>query len=147
LKYFILPLIALAGAGIPVQVAANTRLEKAVQSPVLATTIAFFIGAVAVAVVTSTGWLGRGQLLEAHTAPWWAWTGGLFSALVVVISIIGLPSAGAGGVIAATVLGQLVFAVVLDHFGWLGVQRIPVNLWRVIGAALLFSGALLMRHK
>lgn len=147
MKYLILPLIALAGAGIPIQVAANTRLEKAVQSPAMATTIAFLIGAIAIAIVAAIGLLPRGHLLKAQDAPWWAWTGGLFSAFVVIVSIIGLPTAGAGAVIAATVFGQLIFAVVLDHFGWLNVPRIPLNLWRVIGAVLLFAGALLMRHE
>jgi len=45
------------------------------------------------------------------------------------------------------VLGQLVAALVLDHFGWLGVPRIPINAWRIAGAVGLFVSALLMQHK
>ena len=147
MRYLILPLVVLAGAGIPVQVAVNHRLDKALHSPALATTLAFLIGALALAVITLTGLLGRGHLLKAPSAPWWAWTGGALSAFAVIISIIALPRAGAGGVIAATVLGQLLFAVVLDHFGWLDVPRIPINLWRIVGAVLLFAGAMMMRHE
>jgi transporter family-2 protein len=147
LRYLILPLIALAGTGIPVQVAMNHRLEKVFQSPALATTLSFLIGAFALALVTVSGVLGRGNLLKAPAAPWWAWGGGMLSAFAVIVSIIGLPRAGAGGVIAATVFGQLIFAVVLDHFGWLDVPRIPINAWRIAGVVLLFAGALLMRHE
>lgn len=147
LKYLILLAVVIAGAGIPVQVAANHRLEKAVQSPAMATTLAFFIGGLALAALTATGWFGRGNLSEAPNAPWWAWIGGLLSAAAVITSIIGLPIAGAGMVMAATIFGQLTAAVILDHFGWLDVPRIRLNAWRVSGTILLLVGAILMRHK
>ena len=47
MRYLVLALVVFAGAGIPVQVAANKRLEKAVQSPALTVALAFAIGAAA----------------------------------------------------------------------------------------------------
>lgn len=147
MKYLIIALAVLGGVGIPIQVAANNRLRDAVQSPALAITLAFVIGSLGMAALTLSGVLGRGHLAGATSAPWWVWVGGLLSAFAVVVSVIGLPKAGAGAIVAATVFGQLAAAVAIDHFGWLGVQRAPVNAWRIAGAMLLLVGALLMQKK
>ena len=50
-------------------------------------------------------------------------------------------------VIAATVFGQLIAAVVIDHFGWLGVPQVRLNPWRIAGAVLLFVAALMMQKR
>jgi transporter family-2 protein len=147
MRYDLLALVVLAGAGIPIQVALNERLRQAVQSPPLGIALAFGVGAVAMAALALSGVLGRGHLGGAASAPWWAWGGGLFSVAVVLASVLALPEVGAASVIAGTVLGQLVAALAIDHFGWLGVPRSPVDAWKVIGAALLFAGALLMHRR
>jgi len=143
----ILARVVLAGSGIPFQGAANKRLEKAVQSPALSVTLAFVIGAVAMAALTATGWLGRPRLLGATAAPWWAWVGGLLSAFVVIASIIALPMAGTAAVIGATIFSQLVASALIDHFGWMEVPVIRLNWQRICGAILLFAGAWLMQYK
>ena len=51
---------------------------------------------------------------------------------------------GAGGVTAATIAGQLTLSVVVDHNGWLGVVRDPVDLEKVAGVVLLALGTLLI---
>lgn len=38
-------------------------------------------------------------------------------------------------------------AMVIDHLGWLGVEKSPINAWKVFGAVLLAAGALLMQKK
>lgn len=143
MKSLIIALVVLGGVGIPIQVAANNRLRDAA----LAITLAFVIGSIGMALLTLSGVMGRGQLSGVTSAPWWAWVGGLLSAFAVIVSILGLPKAGAGAVIAATVFGQLIAAIVIDHFGWIGVERRPINAWRVGGAVLLLIGALVMQKK
>jgi transporter family-2 protein len=68
----------------------------------------------------------------------------LLSALAVTIGLIGIPKFSAGVVIAATVFGQLISAVIIDHFGWFGV---PLNSWRIAGAAGLFACVMMMQKK
>lgn len=144
-RYFILILVVLAGIGIPIQVASNHRLDKAVQSPALSVMISFIVGALAMGALTLTGLMQEPKLSGAASAPWWAWLGGLISASIVIISIVALPQAGA--VIAATVFGQLLAATVMDHFGWLGVPQLRINAWRIFGVLLVLGGALLMQKK
>jgi transporter family-2 protein len=146
MRYLILVLVVLGGAAIPVQVAANKRIEQAVRSPVLAAAIALFVGSVALGILAATGWLGRGRISGAASAPWWVWPAAGLS-LFTVVSIFALPRVGAGAVIAATVFGQLTAAAVLDQFGWLGVPQIRLNGWRIAGAVLLLAGTVMMQRK
>ena len=147
MRWALIVLVVLAGAGIPVQVAMNHRLREAVQSPTLSVALAFAVGSLVMGGLALAGVLGRGHLAGAGSAPFWAWGGGLFSVAAVLASIVALPRVGAGPVIAGTVLGQLLAAMLLDHFGWLGVPRHPVTLWKLAGAVLLFAGAVLMQRK
>lgn len=147
MNYLVVLLVALGGAGVPVQIAANNRLEKAVGSPALSITLAFLVGSIGMALLTLSGTLGRGHLAGAASAPWWAWAGGLLSAFAILVTIIGAKQAGEEAVVATFVLAQLVTAAVLDHFGWLGVKHIPLNAWRIAGAVVVFAGVVMMQRK
>ncbi len=147
MKIGLILLIVLTGAGIPVQVAMNAKLRAAVVSPPLTIAIAFAIGCLAMLALTFTGAFEKPNLAEAVGAPWWALGGGLFSAAAVLVATIALKQTGAAPVIAGNVFGQLVAAIVLDNFGWLGVEKSPVNAWKIGGALLLFAGALMMQKK
>ncbi len=147
MKYLIVLLVALGGVGVPVQIAANNRLEKAVGSPALSITLAFLVGTIGMVLLTLTGVLGRGSLAGAASAPWWAWTGGLLSAFAVLVTIIGARQAGEEAVIATFVLAQLVTAALLDNFGWMGAKHVPLNAWRIVGAVVVFVGVVLMQRK
>ena len=63
------------------------------------------------------------------------------------MGLIGIPKVSAGVVIAATVFGQITAAIVVDHFGWLGVPRVPITPWRIVGAVGLFVSVLLVQKK
>ena len=66
--------------------------------------------------------------------------GGLIGALYVGSIVWTVRALGAGGLTAATIAGQLALAVVIDHFGWLGVARSPVTASKVLGIVLLALG-------
>ena len=44
------------------------------------------------------------------------------------------------------IAGQLIVAVLLDHFGLLGFASHPINLWRIVGILLLIAGVLLIKQ-
>ncbi len=54
-------------------------------------------------------------------------TGGLMGAVLVSVSLVTVRTLGAGGVVAATVSGQLVVSAVLDAFGFLGLDRVGLT--------------------
>lgn len=76
---------------------------------------------------------------------WWSWSGGLFGAVYIAISILLLPRLGVFTVVALIVVGQLATSLVFDHFGILNVPLQPVSIKRIVGAVFLFLGAILIR--
>jgi bacterial/archaeal transporter family-2 protein len=73
--------------------------------------------------------------------PAWLWIGGVMSILIVFAITLGPPRIGATATIALVIAGNLVMAAVIDHFGLLGQDEIPLDWLRVLGLVLLAAGA------
>jgi transporter family-2 protein len=76
---------------------------------------------------------------------WLSWTGGIFGAIYIAVSIFLLPRFGAAIVISLIVAGQMLGAVLFDHFGLLGLQGHPLTPVRILGAVFLIAGVALVR--
>ena len=142
-----LPLLLalVAGFFMAVQAPTNAILGKASGSPVVAAFISFLVGTVALgAVVAGSG--GRLFAPELKSVPWQAWLGGFYGAFFVAIAAFGAPRIGVGPLLTAAIAGQLVGAVLLDHYGLLGLSRQPVSIERVAGVILVLLGAWLVRR-
>ena len=89
-----------------------------------------------------------GRLLapELKAVPWYAWLGGLYGAFFVAIAAFGAPKIGVGPLLTAAIGGQLIGAVLLDHFGLLGLARQPMSLEKLGGVLLVLIGAWLVRR-
>jgi transporter family-2 protein len=131
------------GAAVAAQAPLNSRLGHAVGG-LPATCIALGVSfAALIALTTVTGRLGG--LGEAGAAPVWALVGGgLIGALYVGSIVWTVRALGAGGLTAATVTGQVGAAMLIDHMGWLGVDRSPVTTGKLVGVALLAAGTYLV---
>ena len=135
------------GAAIAVQALANSRLRVALGTPVWAAIAQFIVGFAALVVIAvltrqpapDTGGLSR--------MPWWGWVGGAVGALFIVVSIVLTPRLGTALTLATITVGQLLAALVLDHYGLLGAPVVRLSLPRVLGAACLLAGIALMRWK
>ena len=135
------------GAAIAVQTLANSRLRVALGTPVWAAIAQFIVGLAALAAIAlltrqpapDTGGLSR--------MPWWGWVGGVVGALFIVVSIVLTPRLGTALTLATITVGQLLAALVLDHYGLLGAPVVRLSLPRVLGAACLLAGIALMRWK
>lgn len=137
---FLLPLALLVGAALPVQFSINAQLRNAVGGPVMAAAISFVVGTLCllVAFVVSRQPMPRGARLA--DAPWWVWTGGALGATYVLLSIVLLPRIGAATTVGLIVAGQMVTALVLDHYGLLNVPVHRISVLRVLGAILVIAG-------
>ena len=74
-----------------------------------------------------------------------SWTGGIFGAAYIAISILLLPHFGAATVIALLVSGQMIGSLLFDHFGLLGVPIHALIPTRAAGAGLLVLGVIMIR--
>ncbi len=136
-------LTALVGGLVALQAPINSGLGKSVGT-FQAAFVSFAIGTVLLALIAGLagGYGGIGGGIR-DVAPQYL-LGGLLGAAYVTTVLVTVRSLGAGGVTAATITGQLAMSVVLDHFGWLGVDRDPITLDRVGGLALLAAGTFLI---
>ncbi len=55
------------------------------------------------------------------------------------------PKLGAATMTSFMLLGQLAVSVILDHFALVGFPEHPASLLRLLGVAMLFGGAVLVR--
>ncbi|MFC4729072.1 DMT family transporter [Coralloluteibacterium thermophilus] len=135
-------LAVLIGVLLPLQALINARLGVLTYGALFAAFMSFLVGTALLAVallVTRPAAVGPGL----GAVPPWAWLGGAIGALFVFAGTALVPRLGAGGLICLVVFGQLVGALVLDHFGVLGTAR-PADPSRLLGALLVAAGALLV---
>ena len=138
-------LVASAGVSFVFQQAVNANLSHELGSPWWAGFISYLGGTLAMLAaitVLREPWLTGAAMSRTS---WMSWTGGIFGAIYIAISILLLPRLGAALVVALIVLGQMLGALAFDHFALLGVPENPVSLTRVAGAALLVAGVVLIR--
>ena len=138
-------LAVIGGALLSIQAPTNAILGKASGSPIIAAFISFLIGTVALgaAVGVSSGKLFAPGLRQ---VPWYAWLGGFYGAFFVAVAAFGAPRVGVGVLLTAAIAGQLAAALILDHYGLLGLARHPITLSRGLGFALVVVGAVLVRR-
>ena len=140
-----LVLAVLAGVLIAVQAPTNALLGKASGSPIVAAFISFVVGAIALgAVVGATS--GRLFAPGLRQVPWYAWIGGFYGAFFVAAAAFAAPRVGVGVLLTAAVAGQLAAALILDHYGLLGLARHPVTVTRAAGFLLVLVGAVFVRR-
>ena len=124
--YLSTAVILLGGVLLSVQSPLNAQLAKAVGSSVNAALISFLVGTVAlVAVAVAQRVAPDGGATRA--LPWYAWIGGLCGAVFVSAAAYAAPRLGVATMLSLAIASQLIAAVVLDHFGVLGVPQHSVS--------------------
>ena len=122
----------------------NAQLRKVLQSAYSAALVSFLVG---------TAGAGRPDAGHAHRAAGARHAGGgaavglvrrLFGAFYVAISTIVAAELGATSLLVLALAGQLAMALVVDHFGWLGLPENPITWVRLLGVALLGVGVWLI---
>jgi transporter family-2 protein len=133
-----LPIAAMmfaAGIGIPVFAAFNSGLGKQLGGPVAATAAAFAVGfAIALVLVAFTGF-PKAEAFN-FSVPY-IWFGAVFILFYGVSVTYAAPRIGLGNAIFFVLLGQIVAAAAIDHFGWLGAIQSTLTPKRMIGIAVM----------
>lgn len=139
---FAVLVMALVGGLVAMQPAINAQLGRATGS-IAAAVFSFAVGTLALTVIMVLSGQAGG-LSSAFDVSWYYLLGGFCGAAFVLASLIIVTKIGAGGVAAATITGQLTLSVILDRFGFLGLQEQPITASRVAGIALLLAGTFLI---
>ena len=140
--FFVYLIIALAaGVALATQSAINTQLAKAMSGEaVIATFISFAVGTIVlffIAWVKTDLW---GNLSTVPSQPWWKLIGGILGAVVVFTTVLLAPKLGITAMLFFIIVGQLITATTIDHFGLIGMPIREVNIAKFIGLIIVAFG-------
>jgi bacterial/archaeal transporter family-2 protein len=145
-NYFYL-LSLLAGVAVAIQTAVNAQLRNDTNNPVLTALISFGIGTVALTILYFSFFKVSPVFPTGFEFTWWKFTGGLLGVVYVTAVVIAAPRIGAANALGFIVAGQFVAAVVIDHFGLLGMPVNSISWWRIAGIVILICGVYLIQKK
>lgn len=77
---------------------------------------------------------------------WYLYLGGALGVAILAAPIFLIPRIGATSTLTALVVGQLLLALIIDHFGLFSFPKIEINSMRIMGLALLVAGAFLIKQ-
>ena len=130
-----------AGFGIPILAALNARLGANIGAPATAAALLFIVAFLTAAgVATTTGLKGANLLLSQPKHLFLA--GALIAFYVLTITWIA-PTFGIGNAVFFVLLGQLISAAAIDHFGLFGAIATPLSPFRLLGIAVMATGVAL----
>ena len=134
-----------AGIGIPVLAALNAQLGNRIGSPAAAATVLFIVAlcaTTAILLLTTEA----AALANVPAQPKFLLLGGFLVAFYVLSVTRIAPRFGVGNAVFCVLLGQMLAASVIDHFGLFGAVVRPLNLMRASGIGLMAFGVLLIQR-
>ncbi len=134
-----------SGAGLVVQQALNSQLRVAIGSGAWAGLISYLCGTLCMILLILAMRDNVPSAAGVARTHWLMWTGGLFGAFFVGVALFFIHRLGAATFIALLFAGQMICSLALDHYGVLGLEQHSVSPLRLVGAAFLVAGVLLIR--
>jgi transporter family-2 protein len=131
-----------AGAAVAFQGATNQGLMKStgIGPALVINTVVVLIGAIGL-------WLATGARTTFFPTGvcWTLYLGGVFGFCIIAAAVLVFPRLGAAYAIALMVCGQCLAAIIIDHYGLMGMEKSPATLQRIVGAALVAGGVVVFR--
>ncbi|MGE5417266.1 MAG: DMT family transporter [Acidobacteriota bacterium] len=139
MKWLYIWIAMIAGAAMAVQGTMNSALGKVIGlwESTLLVHIVGLIATIAAMLIVGTGLAGVSKL---GTAPWYLYLGGLLNVLIIFAVVKSMPAVGVGNATTGIIFAQILTAVLIDKFGFLGVDKVPFRWIDLLGVALLAAG-------
>ena len=109
--------------------------------------ISFVVGTIALALIILLTKQTLPSTQQLQQIEWYKFSGGLLGAFFVTVIIFSVQQIGSANVFALVIAGQLLFALVFDHFGLFGFKQSPINWGKIMGVLMLIGGAYLINRK
>ena len=133
------------GAAVPLQTAINARMGEQLGHPLYGALVNTAVGSLVLLTLVLAFRISSPRIAVATEGPWWLWLGGFIGAAFVFGALFVAPRIGAAAFGAATVLGTVIASLAIDHWGLIGFPVRPITWLRLLGAAFVFGGLLLLR--
>ncbi|MFL0796921.1 MAG: DMT family transporter [Cellvibrionaceae bacterium] len=145
-SFFLLSILALiVGALIPVQAATNAALSHSLGNILYPSLVVFAVGLCMVATAILVMNVKIPPLTAFASAPVYGYLGGFVVGSYVLSITYLAPRIGVGNAICFIVTGQILAAVIIDHFGLFKSTQVPISKERLLGMALMIIGLFLAR--
>ncbi len=133
------------GGLLPVQGSLNAHLGKGLNHPLQATFISFFGAMIVLFLLLLALNPPLPSVSQLKSTPAVYYTGGIYGVVFVTTILMLAPRIGIANTLVATIIGQLIVSVILDHFGLFGLVRHPINGFRLMGCAGLMVSLYLIQ--
>ena len=143
------PLLLLSmflGVVLTVHLAMNGMVGSVIGNPRVGNAVFWCIGAAMAIVIGLTGWQSGALSGLSQVNPLLLTAGAMGASLVFGIAWL-IPQVGAGPFTFALLGGQILSAMLLSHFGWLGSPRAPITPMNLVGAVVLIAGIVLATRR
>jgi len=135
----------LAGASLVIQSSLNAQVRSVWGSPAWAALISYLGGSIVMILVLLIIRPAVPDFEVLQRARWVTYLGGFFGACYVVSLIVIIPVLGNATSFSLLVAGQMVCALVLDHFALLGAAESSMDPKKMMGVVLLSAGVYFIR--
>lgn len=129
-----------AGILLPFQAGANAEIGKRLGHPIHGVTYNFISGLVILGIVTLIFARQRAPIGSLASTPLWSWIGGFCGVAYVLMALTLSPKIGSLNVLICVLVGQMAAALLVDHFGLVGLPIKGVSTSRLIGCAIVMLG-------
>jgi transporter family-2 protein len=142
MKTYLYALTVFLGVVLTVHLSMNGKVGAVIGNPRVGNALFWCIGALTAIVIGLSGWQSGALSGIRQVNPLLLTAGAMGATLVFGIAWI-IPQIGAQQMTVMLLTGQILSAMLLSHFGWLGSPVQPVSLANVMGAALMIGGVFL----
>lgn len=136
-------MMLVVGMGIPMTAALNSVLGTHLQSPAAASVILFGVGLTITALVLA--FVGLPPASAFSGVPLWSYAAALGVVFYVLSVTWSAPRIGVGNAIFFVLLGQLIAAATIDHFGLFGALKTTLTAKRALGLLVMALGVYLAK--
>lgn len=137
--------VILLGIVLDVHLAMNSVVGGALRNPRVGNALFWCIGAAAALAIGVTKW-DAGALRGLKAVNPVLLTAGALGACLVFAIVWLLPQVGARAMFLNLLAGQVLGAMVLSHYGWLGSPIQRISLLNLVGAGVMILGAFLATY-
>lgn len=135
------------GILVVIQGSVNARLGVLLSNPLLATAVALSIGATLTLAAVAVTVKQYPTLQEIYSIPVYYWfVGGVLSVIGITLFYYVIPQIGISTTVTFGLTGQLLFAAIAGHYGWLGMPIEPITAKKILGMLLMVGSLILIKN-
>lgn len=136
-------LAIISGLMLPTQSAVNGLLKEAVGNPFLSGAVSNLIGAsIMIIIAINTVKINPFTLPTLNRQNWFMLLGGVFSAVIVVSSLLGTQKVGFVTYMSFFLISQLIGSVFIDYFGLFHSEQKEISFETIVGVVFQVIGIL-----